>query len=117
MKHIDSYKFKDIFDQIKDGDFKDLNNDIWESLEYDGWIDDASRVGYGKYGLDKEDYEYIEIDIPEEDEFGLITLDDNIIEKYNDFDIEFKDKYYNKGYLDLVNYDEGKLFIVRLKKD
>ena len=115
MKYINSYKFKNIFDQIINGEFQELNDDIWESLEYDGWVDDGSRLGYGERGYDKSEYEYIEIDIPEEDEFGLVTGDENTIEKYNDFDIELKEKLYDKGYLDIIDYDEGKLFIVKIK--
>jgi len=76
-----------------------------------GWIDDASRLNHGKTGYKKEDYEFIELDISEIDEFGLATKDESTIEKYNDFDIELKEKIYDDGYLDLIDYDEGKVRI------
>lgn len=115
MKYIKSYKFKNLFDQIISGNYQELTDDIWEALEWDGWIDDASRLHYGKKGDKREDYEFIELDIPETDEFGLATKDDDAINKYNEFDIELKEKLYDKGYLDLINYDEGKVRIVKIK--
>jgi len=115
MKYINSYKFKNLFDQILTGGYQELTNDVWDSLQWDGWIDDASRLHHGKRGEKREDYEFIELDIPEADEFGLATNDEEIIEKYNEFDIELKDKLYDKGYLDIIDYDEGKVRIVKIK--
>lgn len=115
MKYINSYRFKKLFDQIINTEYKDLYDDLWNSLKIDGWIDDASRKGHGEYGYKKDDYEYIELEIPEIDEFGLATGDDKTIEKYNDFDIELKDKIYDNGYLDLIDYDEGIVYIIKIK--
>ena len=115
MKYINSYKFKNLFDQIINNEYQELNDDVWDALEWDGWVDDASRLGHGEKGYKREDYEYIELEISEEDEFGLATGDEKTIDKYNDFDIELKEKIYDKGYLDLINYDEGKVFIVKIK--
>ena len=115
MKYINSYKFKNLFDQIISGDYQELTDDVWDALEWDGWIDDASRLHHGKKGEDREDYEFIELDIPEADEFGLATKDEKVLDKYNDFDIELKDKLYDKGYLDLIDYEEGKVRIVKIK--
>jgi hypothetical protein len=115
MRYLNSYKFKNLFDQILNTDYQDLTDTIWEFVLDDGWVDDASRLGHGEKGYKKDDYEYIELDIPEPDEFGLATMDEETIEKYNEFDIELKDKLYDKGYLDLIDYDEGKIYIVKIK--
>jgi len=81
----------------------------------DGWIDDASRLHHGKKGDKKEDYEFIELNLPESDEFGLTTNDEEFVNKYNEFDIELKEQLYDKGYLDLIDYEGGKVYIVKIK--
>lgn len=115
MKYINSFKFKNLFEQILNSDYNDLNDYLWELLKEEGWIDDASRKNHGISGYKISDYEFIELKIPEFDEFGLITFDDDIIEKYNEFDIELKEKLYDKGYNDFIDYENGKVYIIKLK--
>lgn len=115
MKHIKDYKFKKLFDQIESKSFADINDSLWEMIKWDGWINDKSRYKSDEKGYKKDDYEYIELDIPEIDEFGLVTADDKTIDKYNEFDIQLKDRYYKKGYIDFIDYDNGKVYVVRIK--
>jgi hypothetical protein len=58
MKYINSYKFKNLFEQIISSNYQELNDDIWNSIQREGWIDDASRKDHGESGYKKEDYEY-----------------------------------------------------------
>ena len=99
------YEFKDLFNQIKTGKFIPLSDEVFESLEWDGWMDE-------KNDNNRKHYRMLELSIPQQDSMDLIQLDDEIVNKYNEFDIELKSRL-GDNFLDLINYDEGKIFIVR----
>jgi len=40
-------------------------------------------------------------------------MNETTLEKWNDFDIEFKENGHYPGYLDFIDYDNGKLFIIK----
>lgn len=99
------YEFKDLFNQIKTGKFIPLTDEVFESLEWDGWMDERNDNN-------RKHYRMLELSIPQKDELALIQLNDDVINKYNEFDIELKSKF-GDSFIDLINYDEGKIFIVR----
>ena len=46
---------------------------------------------------------------------GLINMEDDIIEKFNDFDIKLKEtQEYPYDTLDFIDYDKGIVYIIRL---
>lgn len=85
---------------------------LYSMLEEEGWIDDIEDE-YGK-DVDKSMFKYKELDISDSDRDGLITLRDETLEKFNDFDIKLKDgQSYPYYILDFVDYSDGIVYIVK----
>ena len=55
------------------------------------------------------------LNLTSKDKNGLIEFDDDVIEKFNDFDIKLKSmSEYPFNKLDLIDYDNGVVYIIRL---
>ena len=102
--------------QIKDSsNWLPVTDELFIDLEEEGWIEDL------EYGLDdgvcKGDLVYKELDLIEEDKNGLINYYYNIIEDFNEFDIEIKNtQKYPFKMIDFIDYQTGSVFIVKYNK-
>lgn len=105
---IESLGFENYFDQITNGNFIRINNKIWSNIKEDGFDEEMDDNN-------KENYSYIVLNIPIEDQDGLKNYNNDIIDKWNEFDIMLKEKkkLYDKGYLDMIDYDNGKIYIIK----
>jgi hypothetical protein len=119
MKHLQTFKifenndsqiWKPFIERIMKSDFEPITDEIWDSLESEGYTEEVNDYD-GDFNRDN--YRFVEIELSESDKQGLINMEENIIEKWNDFDIFFKEEGYYPNYLDFIDYDEGKLFIVK----
>ena len=64
----------------------------------------------------QEYFEYTVLNISEEDQKGLIEGDDDVINKFNEFDLELK-KEQGSDYptiCDFIDYKKGIVYIIRL---
>jgi hypothetical protein len=88
-----------------------LYNDIME----EGWIDDLEYV---YKNINKNDIVYKELILIDEDKSGLIEFDDDIINNFNEFDIEIKDKQkYPFNMIDMIDYENGKVYILKYNSE
>ena len=105
----DTYKLLTTVPKLK---YKQVPTKIWETIKFEGL--DVEKRAYHK-----KDWKYALLPIPKKDSNKLKLFDAYIIEKYNLFDILLKEKF-NMKYIDLIDYDNGKIIIVynlNIKKD
>lgn len=108
---INKNDFSTYFDQLNNNDYYPLTKELWGDLESDGYPDEVNDYN-GDYDINN--YKYTTIEIDNKDKNGLMSFDEDIIEKWNDFDIELKDKYY-PNYIDFIDYDNGIIYIIKYK--
>lgn len=125
-------RFKDFLNENNITEFKsyweDINNqdnwiaisdNLYDLIEEDGWVqeltDDISDDIYEETRNEiKNRFTYFILNIPEEDSKGLMDAEEEILEKYNDFDIELKsDQEYPFTTIDYIDYDDGIVYIFR----
>lgn len=115
MRKFESFINKNIFstyfNQLINNKYLPLTDNLWEDLESDGFPDEVNDY---KGDYNKNNYKYTIIKIGNKDKNGLINFDEDTIEKWNDFDIELKDKYY-PNYIDFIDYDNGIIYIIKYK--
>lgn len=99
---------QDFVNNVPDLLYKKVPYSIWISIKKEG-LDD-------EFGVEKEDWSYAKLPIPNEALNGLKNFDPQWIEFFNSFDIELKNKH-GKKYTDLINYDIGEVTIVRVDSD
>jgi hypothetical protein len=97
--------FKDFEKQIKTKPFKNIDKETWATIQLEG-IDEE------KEKFEPEEYSFIELDIPNTDKEKLKKMNDDIIEKYNQFDIILKATFPNL--IDLIDYDKGNVQIIKI---
>ena len=105
MKEGES-EFADLLLQVRDGEYKPLTDRVWGAIQHEGFNEELELYN-------PEDFEYMVLKIPPEDEVALKAYSDEALEKYNRFDIELKEKYEN--HIDLIDYDNGVVKVVRVK--
>jgi hypothetical protein len=109
----ESLTVDDYMNQLNTNEYLNLSNKLFNDIEDEGWLEQLEE--FYKRKFDKTNFKYMTLKLTDNDKQGLINFDDDIIEKFNDFDIKLKsmDKYpFTK--LDLIDYDNGIVFIVKL---
>lgn len=114
MIKFESYAYNDnelsdYFEQIKNNKYYPLNNYLWDNLQLDGYPEELNDY-------DKNNYKYTTLNISDVDKNGLINFNDDILEKWNDFDIKLKDNYF-PNYIDYIDYENGIVYIIKYKKN
>lgn len=102
--------------QIEDkNDWKSITDTLYNDILEEGWIEELKYV-YNE--VNKEDFSYLSLDLIDEDKKGLMEFDDNILEDFNDFDIEIKDKQkYPFNMIDFIDYEKGIVYIIKYNKE
>jgi hypothetical protein len=98
--------FKDFEKQIETKPFKNIDKETWATIQLEG-IDEE------KEKFEPEEYSFIELDIPNTDKEELKIMNDNVVEKYNQFDIILKATFSNL--IDLIDYEKGNVKIIKIK--
>lgn len=121
-KHISKFEnfseeeyhpFEKYHQQIINSGFDALTEELWDELLMEGFPEEVNDY-QGDY--DKNNYEYIILNISKEDKEGLKAATDDAVNKWNDFDIWLKEeqKLYPK-YLDMIYYEKGEVYIIHHK--
>lgn len=107
------HSFQKYYYQIINSGFEPLSDELWDGLLMDGFPEEVNNY---QGDFNQNNYEYIKLDISEEDKDGLKNGSDQIVDKYNDFDIWLKEeqKLYPK-FLDFVDYEKGEVYIINHK--
>jgi len=104
---------QDYLKQVEYGDYEELTTELYDLISMEGWLVSIEDVFGEEY--EQEDFEYLKLDLSEKDRLGLINMDENIVEKFNDFDMELKNRgEYPYDTLDFIDYDNGIVYIIRL---
>lgn len=103
----------DYMAQVEGGNYNPLTPDLFDMIEEEGWLFELEEEFGAEY--DEGDFEYMTLDLTEEDKKGLLNFDNEIVEKFNAFDIELKALgKYPFSTLDFIDYDKGIVYIIRL---
>ena len=121
-KYIDTFKqcminenldVNDYINQLNNNEYSKLTNKLYSDIEDEGWLEQLEDFYNRKFN--KTDFSFTTLKLTSKDRNGLIEFDDDVIEKFNDFDIELKSmSEYPFNKLDLIDYDNGVVYIIRL---
>jgi hypothetical protein len=104
-KYENGISFDELFHQIETSSFIPITNRIKNILDDEGIFDEFDD-------FDINNYQYMNLKISDDDKIGLMELNPDHLDKFNEFDIQLKDKYKMK-YIDFIDYDNGNIIIVR----
>lgn len=88
---------------------------LFTEISQEGHVTSLREVYERKFT--KKDFEYLILNISKKDQDGLKAYKDSAVNKFNRFDIELKER--QKGYpkiVDFIDYDNGVVYIVRVKE-
>ncbi len=121
-KYIDTFKQRminenldvnDYINQLNNNEYCKLSNKLYSDIEDEGWLEQLEDFYNRKFN--KNDFSFTTLKLMSKDRNGLIEFDDDVIEKFNDFDIKLKSmSEYPFNKLDLIDYDKGVVYIIRL---
>jgi len=96
------------------GDYKELTEELFNMIAEEGFVEELEDIN--EVTLEFGDFEYLILDITEQDKQDLIKFDDDTINKFNDFDFKLKESQM-PAYptcVDFIDYDAGIVYIIRL---
>ena len=107
-KTIDEY-----LNQVEYGDYEELTQELYDLISMEGWLVSIEDEFNEEY--DREDFEYLTLNLSDEDRNGLITMNEDVVEKFNSFDMKLKERgEYPYDTLDFIDYDNGIVYIIRM---
>lgn len=105
-KHVDRVTY--YLKQIPSAKFTPVTNDVWDTItNYEGLDEEFNRPLKSQWSM-------TELHVVPLDKQGLIHGSGDTVEKFNIFDIALKDKY-KMHLIDLIDYEKGRVIIVRWK--
>ncbi len=109
----DNKTIQDYLKQVEYGDYEELTTELYDLISMEGWLVSIEDEFDEEY--EQEDFEYLKLDLSEKDRLGLINMNEDVVEKFNDFDMELKKVgEYPYDTLDFIDYDNGIVYIIRL---
>ena len=93
--------------QIPKLKFKPVTPKIWSAIRWEGLDDEQDKSK-------RSQWMFAELKLKESDKNGLMGYVEETIEKFNRFDIQLKNIYKMK-LIDLIEYDAGRVYIVRVR--
>jgi hypothetical protein len=109
----DNKTIQDYLKQVEYGDYEELTTELYDLISMEGWLVSIEDEFGEEY--EQEDFEYLKLDLSEKDRLGLINMNEDVVEKFNDFDMELKKVgEYPYDTLDFIDYDNGIVYIIRL---
>lgn len=92
--------------QIASLTWQPVSRSVWNSIQDEGLDEEQDAPN-------PADWIMSSLDITPQDATALMAYDDNAIEEFNRFDIALKQRY--PGMVDLIDYDNGIVTIVKVK--
>jgi len=91
-----------------------ITDKMFDDLCDEGWIEDLEYV-YDD--ITKDNIIVKELELIDEDKIGLVSFNDDVINDFNELDIEIKDKQkYPFNMIDMIDYENGKVYILKYKE-
>ena len=104
---------RDYLQQIESNKYLPLTSELFKFIAHEGWL--VSLEEYAKSEYTQKDFEYMTLDLSESDKKGLSQMEEEVIEKFNLFDMNLKAHgKFPYDTLDFFDYDSGTVFIIRL---
>ena len=75
--------YKKMYDDVLSGEFKPVNFSIYNFIEEDGWVKELNSEYDDVYGI--EDFEYVTINLTNEEKSLLLNNDGQVMSKYRGF--------------------------------
>lgn len=124
MKYLKIYEnflsdpdIKNYLDQVRRTEFKPLTKELFDFIQEEGFFDDLENYYDNKYSI--SDFLYIDLKLTNLDKIGLKKFDDDIVNKFADFDYLLKKSADDKGeytkICDFIDYEKGIVHIIKLK--
>lgn len=111
IKIFENYKkWYNFLKQIEDNTYSNLTDELWQDIQDDGYPEEVNNY-FGDFN--RNHYTYTELNLPSVDIQGLQNKNPEYIEKWNEFDIYFKEEGYYPKHLDFIDYDKGKIYIIK----
>lgn len=112
-ENVNNFLIEDYLTQVYTGEYNELTEELFDIISMEGWLVSIEEEFGEEYFQD--DFEFITLNLSSTDKNGLINSDENIIEKFNDFDMRLKsNQEYPYDTLDFIDYDKGIVYIIRL---
>jgi hypothetical protein len=92
--------------QIAKLNWQPVNKSVWNSIQDEGLDEEQDAPNPADWIMGS-------LTITPDDAQALMAYDDNAIEEFNRFDIALKQRY--PGMVDLIDYDNGTVTIVKVK--
>jgi hypothetical protein len=109
----DNKTIQDYLKQVEYGDYEELTTELYDLISMEGWLVSIEDEFGEEY--EQEDFEYLKLDLSEKDRLGLINMNEDVVEKFSDFDMKLKKVgEYPYDTLDFIDYDNGIVYIIRL---
>jgi len=90
-----------------------ISDEFFDNLCDEGWIEDLEYV-YDN--VTKDNITVKELELIDEDKNGLMSFDEDVINVFNELDIEIKDgQGYPYNMIDMIDYDKGIVYILKYK--
>ena len=111
-EEIDGYKsVNEYLNEIEYSDYYEMNDEIFRLISEDGLVEQLEEV-YNET-LNKDDFEYMSLELTDDDSEGLMNDDDDVVDKFNVLSTKIKKLKQNT--YDLIDYDNGVVYIINLK--
>lgn len=111
-EEIDGYKsVNEYLNEIEYSDYYEMNDEIFRLISEDGLVEQLEEV-YNET-LNKDDFEYMSLELTDDDSEGLMNDDDDVVDKFNVLSTKLKKLKQNT--YDLIDYDNGVVYIINLK--
>lgn len=109
--------YKSVNDYIEDdvdyGAYDELTEELYKMISEEGWLEQLQDEYEEEYSI--EDFEYTTLQLTDEDTEGLINMDNNIVDKFNEFDVKLKEsQLYPYDTNDFIDYDKGIVYVINL---
>lgn len=95
-------------EQVRHAIYNPVTDSVWRTIQ-DEWLDEETGV------KDRDLWKFMKLKISDNDKTLLEALDDDIIEKYNRFDIALKAEFKMRC-IDFIDYDKWVIRVVTYSK-
>ena len=116
FKIFESYEsnIENYIKQTVIGEYNELTEDLYSIICEEGFVSDLEEINEQEYDIN--DFEYLTLNLIDEDKHGLIDFDDKIVDKFNDFDFRLKESQMPDypSTVDFIDYEKGIVYIIRL---
>lgn len=92
--------------QLESLSFIEISDETFETIQEEG-LDEEYEL------FNRNNYQEAFLQINHDDRIGLMNLTEEMLNKFNDFDIKLKENFHMK-YIDFIDYNNGVVKIIKI---